>query len=266
MDDITTNRNKDKPNIKPYRKYQIAILLCLLSFFIFSILLYSTNNALNYAIAQNDNLLYQLDDKKKDNDNFNFVFSSLEVNYLSLYKLDNTYIEIIRTITEFYQFQNWIVKDHRNIQLLLCYKATTHGDNSDTFHENCGGYSPLVFLFETIEGYRFGAYISVPVMQQNTFIFDEEAFIFSFDTNKHYKIIKSEVAFNDPSNAFPQFGQGDIYIINGFLNHSRSFCLFPKCYEKDLDSPGDYPLTGGLKNFRLKEMEVIKIFINSPSE
>lgn len=267
MNEIPTKIDKDKANIKPYRKYQLRILFCVLSFILFIYVLCTQNRELNYVLIQNDSLQTQLEDKIQSTQNMNLVLSRLEVNYVSLYQLDQIYTtDIIRTIREYYQLQSWIGKDNSDLEFYLCYKATQDGDNANVFHEKCGGLSPIVFLFETVDGYRFGAYTSEAPLRRSEFVADREAFLFSYDTNKQYKIAKYERALGDAVDGFPFFGEEDISIVEGFLNHSKSVCTFPQSYEKDPDSPGDYPLTGGLKNFRLKEMEVLALYLPLPSE
>ena len=39
--------------------------------------------------------------------------------------------------------------------------------------------------------------------------------------------------------------------------------MYPVSYEKDPNAPGDYMLNGGMKNFRVKELEVLCPFIFS---
>ena len=53
-------------------------------------------------------------------------------------------------------------------------------------------------MIETTDGYRFGAYISLYFgneVQQNGYRKDDQAFIFSFDTGKKFKLNNQNMLF-----------------------------------------------------------------------
>ncbi len=150
-------------------------------------------------------------------------------------------------------------EDEKNSRILfiMCYKATIDEDKASSFRKKCENLSPLIFIIETTDGFRFGGYTSSFLNNsRNGFINDPYSFIFSFDTRKKYKIIKNEEAVFDIKDNFPSFGKNDIVIKDGFLSNKSSYSMFPDHYEQDTEALGDYQLTGGVKFFQIKEMEV----------
>ena len=57
------------------------------------------------------------------------------------------------------------------------------------------------------------------------------------------------------------FGKRDIVIGKNILSGENSYAVLPVSYEKDPNAPGDYMLNGGMKKFRIKELEVLAPFI-----
>lgn len=261
MEEIIT-LSKEKEKLRPYRKIQLLIILFISSFIFSLFIIYSHNSELNLLIKQNENLLSQASNYQYIFNLHELIYLKLQINYESLYQLDSNYTtDIIHNLNEYFQVMEWAneVQSMEN-SFYLCYKATTNGDTAEAFHSNCGGSSPLLFLFETVDGYRFGAYITNTIIQRGDSVYDPSAFLFSFDTKKKYQVTIPELAYRDNVKGFPLFGKKDLFISEGFLTNSNSICEFPQAYERDEEFFGDYPLTGGLKNFKLKEMEVLIIF------
>jgi len=264
-DDIYTHEEKDK--IRPYRKYQILITILLISFVLLIYLIYSLNSELTFLAKKNNNLNQQNYKIIQRIKHAKILSDIIEVNYKTFYNLDKLpNIEIIKTLSEFYILNNFIKdeqqqkeeKKYYDIHYLMCYKASVNGDNASSFRDLCEFLSPLIFLIETTDGFRFGAYTSSFLdNKRNSFINDPYSFIFSFDTKKKYKVIKSEEAVFDVKDNFPTFGVNDIVIKGGFLSNKNSFSEFPHHYEKDKKALGDYQLTGGMKFFQIKEMEIL---------
>ena len=68
---------------------------------------------------------------------------------------------------------------------------------------------------------------------------------------------------SDNKGAFPSFGRRDIVLGKNILTEANSFAMFPVSYEKDPNAPGDYMLNGGMKKFKIKELEVLRPYIFS---
>ena len=262
-DDIITHSEKEK--IHPYRKYQIIILLLLILLFLFIYLIFSLNTELTFLIKKNKNLSKQKSRKIRQIKFSNILSEIIELNYKLFYNLDKEpNIETIKTVSDYYMLTKFLKdqmqEDEKNSRILfiMCYKATIDGDIASSFRKKCENLSPLIFIIETTDGFRFGGYTSSFLNNsRNSFINDPYSFIFSFDTRKKYKIIKNEEAVFDIKDNFPSFGSNDIVIKDGFLSNKTSYSMFPINFEEDTEALGAYQLTGGVKFFQIKEMEVI---------
>ena len=255
-------RKNEKDLVRPYRRYQLSILTLLILMIFFLFVLNSLNKKLNSVIKENEDVENRLNQEKEIFNDLTEINNKVEVNYASLYKLDKSpNIEIIREIEELYMISGFI-GNPENIGYSICFKSSIHGDNGSTFREQCQGIAPLLVLIETADGYRFGGYTSVPFTNDEYgYKYDEQAFLFSFDTKKKYKIIKTEKAISNLKGQFPVFGNNDIYIHNNFLSAANSIIEYPNAYEDDPNAPGDFMLNGGVKKFKIKELEILSVEI-----
>ena len=257
-------REKQKEKVHPYRKFQIIILSLFILMIILIINIFKLNTNLSKLTKENQTYSNQLTQLKEDNILNKQTFDRVEVNYKGIYELDkhiNT--DIIKTLEEHYMLSEFI-NPEKSIQYDFCYKATLHGDNEKTLRDYCSGIGPLLFLIETTDGYRFGAYLDLALNwngESNSYLYDENAFIFSFDTKKKYKIVNPDAALGDFKGQFPSIGKNDIYLADKFLSNSNSYTLFPKDFEKDNSDFGDFILNGGMKKFKVKEMELASVYI-----
>ena len=253
---------EQKNEIRPYRKMQLIIIIEIIVALSFAYILFSLNHDLSSYMKQDMTLTNEYINEKERQIDIEDLVKRVDANYYGILELDkevNT--DLIRSFNELTQVIDSISKGD-DVQFGVCYKATIHGDNAKDFIDNCGGISPLLFIIETTNGYRFGAFTTLPLNGANEYNMDENAFLFSFDTGKKYKVLRPESAVGDFKGKFPMFGRNDIIIENGFLSNEKSFTEFPKAYEEDVNAPGDYVLNGGLKNFGIKELEVLVCYIN----
>lgn len=255
-------RKNEKDLIHPYRKYQLSIFSLLIAMIIFLFVLNSLNKKLNSVVKEIEDVESRLNQEKEAFNDLTEIDNKVEVNYASLYRLDKSpNIEIIREIEELYMISSFI-GEPENIGYSICFKSSLNGDNGTIFRERCQGIAPLLVLIETVDGYRFGGYTSVPFTNSEYgYKYDEQAFLFSFDTKKKYKIIKTERAISNLKEQFPVFGNNDIYIHNNFLSDAKSFIEYPNAYEDDPNAPGDFMLNGGTKKFKIKELEILSVEI-----
>lgn len=261
-DQLIEDRNEQKKLVHPYRKYQLYILIMFILMIILSIILFNQNKKLKDYLKEKDNVLTSLTNIENESKGVKEFYDIVEVNYKYLLRLDERpNIEIIRTPEEIY-FLSYLIADDNIITYELCYKSTEDGDSPLAFINKCSNLTPLVFLIETNDGYRFGVYIS-QFLNYNLnggkggYIPDNRAFIFSFDNTKKYPIKKPEYAIYIQPDDFPWFGKKDIFIGKNFAKSSSSFCEFPVAFERNQGDKGDYILNGGIKKFIIKRMEVL---------
>ena len=261
-------RDKQKQKIHPYRKFQLIILSLFILMIILIINIFKLNKNLSKLTKENQTYSEQLFQLKEDNKYNKATYERVEVNYKGIYELDkqiNT--DIIKTLDEHYMLTEFINPD-KSIQYNFCYKATLHGDNEKALRDYCSGIGPLLFLIETTDGYRFGAFFNLALnfdSENNDYLYDETAFIFSFDTKKKYKVVNPDSALGDFKGQFPSIGKNDIFLADKFLSNRKSYTMFPNDFERDNSDFGDFILNGGMKKFQVKEMELASVYIRDES-
>ena len=259
------DREMQKKLVHPYRKYQLWILVMLILSIILGVTAFNLNSELDTLLKTEHNLFLQVVDLKEESKEIQKVYERVDVNYKDIYGLDKKKnIDIIHDLDELTKL-SMAINEQGSVSYNICYKATVDGESPETFRKLCDGISPLLFLIETVDGYRFAAYTSLYFEQEvkSGYKYDEQAFIFSFDTGKKYKIEQPEYAVSDSKGYFPMFGKRDIVIGKNILSGPNSYAMYPVAFEKDPNAPGDYMLNGGMKKFTIKELEVLSPFIFS---
>ena len=265
-DELIDDREQQKKLVHPYRKYQLLILLLFILSIIFICILYRQNKKLQEYLKQKDIAFTTLQNSDSQSKGINQLLDIVDVNYKLINNLDKRKnINIIKKPSEIY-FLSSLISDKNEITYDICYKSSIDGYNPKIYLENCIKSSPLVFLIETKEGYRFGVFVSVFIGyefydEDNFYIRDDKAFIFSFDTYKKYGIKDSICAVYFRKNNFPWFGNKDIVIGENFGEKATSFTEYPSAFKRDPSDKGDYILNGGIKKFVIKELEVLTPYI-----
>ena len=262
-DMMIEDREAQKKLVHPYRKYQLWILVMLILAIILGITAFNLNSELDTLLKTEHNLFLQVVDLKEESKEIQKVYERVDVNYKDIYGLDKKKnIDIIHDLDELHKISTAIT-EKGSVSYSICYKATIDGESPETFRKLCNKISPLLFLIETVDGYRFAAYTSLYFEKEaiSGYRKDDQAFIFSFDTGKKYKIEQPENAVSEGKGFFPMFGKNDIVIGKDILSGPNSYAMYPVSYEKDPNAPGDYILNGGMKKFTIKELEVLSPYI-----
>jgi len=263
---LMDDREAQKRLVHPYRKYQLWIIVLVIIAIVLGIITFNLNSELNTLIKTEENLFSQVTELNEESKEIQKFYERVDVNYKDIYGLDKKKnIDIIHNLEELNQI-SMAINDRASVSYSICYKATLDGDSPETFRKLCANTSPILFLIETVDGYRFAAFTTVHFeeeVQNGGYKEDQEAFIFSFDTGKKYKIEQPEYAVSDSKGNFPSFGRRDIVLGKNILSGTNSFAMYPVSYEKDPNAPGDYMLNGGMKNFKVKELEVLCPYIFS---
>ena len=263
---LMDDREAQKRLVHPYRKYQLWIIVLVIIAIVLGIITFNLNSELNTLIKTEENLFSQVTELNEESKEIQKFYERVDVNYKDIYGLDKKKnIDIIHNLEELNQI-SMAINDRASVSYSICYKATLDGDSPETFRKLCANTSPILFLIETVDGYRFAAFTTVHFeeeVQNGGYKEDQEAFIFSFDTGKKYKIEQPEYAVSDSKGNFPTFGRRDIVLGKNILSGTNSFAMYPVSYEKDPNAPGDYMLNGGMKNFKVKELEVLCPYIFS---
>ena len=110
---------------------------------------------------------------------------------------------------------------NKTFHFSLIYKA---GDSAQNFHNNVDGKGPLVIIVKTTENKIIGGYTSKPWSSSNNIQKDDDAFLFTFESYKMYKIKKSSYACLHLTKEGPVFGNSyELFISDECLNNQKSF-------------------------------------------
>jgi len=113
---------------------------------------------------------------------------------------------------------------NKTFHFSLIYKATVDGDSAQNFHKNVDGKGPLVIIVKTTENKIIGGYTSKPWSSSNNIQKDDDAFLFTFESYKMYKIKKSSYACLHLTKEGPVFGNSyELFISDECLNNQKSF-------------------------------------------
>ena len=164
---------------------------------------------------------------------------------------------IIRDKYELELIVSKINKNNRKIKLDLIYKATTDSDSAESFHYHCNKARNSIILIETLNGKRFGGYTSQSWEGDGEQKKDPNAFVFSLDKMETYKVIPSKEAIG----CYPDYGAVflgcQIRIFdNAFKNGGSTFTKGVTYLTNE-----DYELSGGEKQFGIKEIEAYSVTI-----
>ena len=150
--------------------------------------------------------------------------------------------------------QKICIESNKKIYLNLLYKASVDSDKASSFHNKCDRANNSLVLIKSGNGKRFGGYTSCS-WDGNLNKKDEKAFIFSLDKKQIYDIIPGKDAIGCDPQYGPIFSGYQILIFDEARTKGGVTCEKGLCY----DTKEDYELTGGLSQFRVKEIEVYSI-------
>ena len=140
----------------------------------------------------------------------------------------------------------------------LLFRASRDGDSANKFHYICDKHSNLIVLISTQNGSRFGGFTSSKFRSTSHLKFDNNAFLFSLDNKKVFKIIPGQYAIYCYDNTGPCFSKGSLYIPNSFFTKFGKTRIAggPFQFRKD------YELNNGIEKFLIKELEVFQVKID----
>ena len=163
--------------------------------------------------------------------------------------------DIIQSSAELEFLTRKICQNHKKVTLNLLYKATLDSDKASVFHNKCDFANRTLVLVKSGNGKRFGGYTTCNWKGNSIEKKDDNAFVFSLDKMKIYDIIPGE----DAIGCFPKYGP--VFLGCQIRIYDEFFTNGGTTFEKGLNynTEEDYELTGGLKEFEVKEIEVYGI-------
>jgi len=221
-------------------------------------------------MEENNNLKSKLSEIINNNNNMNNILSEKNTQINDLESRLTTIInnknngmkvykaQIIRNKDELEFLTQRISQLYRRITLNLIYKATVDSDRAEVFHEKCDNANSSIVLIESGNGRRFGGFTTCNWNGDNINKKDDDAFIFSLDKMKIYNIIPGEEAIGCYWNFGPVFMGCQIRIYDEAFSKGGTTYLKNVNYETN----EDYEISGGLKSFSVKEIEVYEVESN----
>ena len=90
----------------------------------------------------------------------------------------------------------------------LQYRGTVDGFSAGSYHQRCDEKANMVTIIRSDSGRVFGGFRSVPISNNNGWVQDQEAYIFSADDRQIFKVKSEEhsKAHFDQNNFGPIFG------------------------------------------------------------
>lgn len=141
----------------------------------------------------------------------------------------------------------------------LIFRATIDGDSARDFHLKCDNCNNLIILVKTTQGIRFGGYTSMKFGGSSHLKFDNDAFLFSLENQKVFRINSNQYAIYCYPNSGPCFSYGSLYIPNNFFKNLGRVGTIESPYNFSYD----FELNNGKEYFYVKELEVFQVKIEN---
>lgn len=101
-----------------------------------------------------------------------------------------------------------------HVKLKLLYKASVHGFTGTAFHLRCDSRSPTVSVGYNESGYVFGGYTTQAFNQSGQYVYDNQAFLFTFSEERliKYQVKSPANAVRMINNSGPYFGEALVLV------------------------------------------------------
>ena len=143
----------------------------------------------------------------------------------------------------------------KGVKFNLVYKAFDVGDKAKDFHEICDKLEMSLVLIETDKDIRFGGFTTQSWEGHCVKKKDNNAFVFSLETNKIFDIIPNEPAIGCYPKFGPVFFGCQIRIYDEFFTKGGTTCHKGLNYKTD----EDYELNNGEQKYLIKDIEIYSI-------
>ena len=143
-------------------------------------------------------------------------------------------------------------------EIKLIYKASSNGDNINSFNDNCLLVPNILILILTDEKKCFGGF-TCSGFEINKYKYDPFAFVFSLDNKEIYPIMAKyeKMATNCYEDNFPVIFGSDIYLGDCFFSNENNIAQEGYYDYTKSKIKGDYKINGK-KFFCVNELEVYK--------
>ena len=142
----------------------------------------------------------------------------------------------------------------RNVKYKLIFRATEHGDLSESFHEKCDNINNTLIIIYTSCNKRFGGFTTQSWDGEKIKKKDNDCFIFSIDKLKIYDILRDKNAIYCNPDYGPVF-INQIKLLDKFFTQGGTTGNKGKTFQTE----ENFELTGGAELFGIKELEVYQV-------
>jgi len=167
---------------------------------------------------------------------------------------------ILKNKDDLNKFYNLILNQIKINNIKLLYRSSRDGLKLNDLKNKINNKSNLIFLFLTGNTRIFGSFFKIKIeVKHNIYIKDENAFVFSLNNNKIYKILIPEYAFrfyNDYPLLIGNTGNGNGFYFDSDSIYDKGLLRNPKIYDFEKNNE----LTEGSAEFN--ELEIFEINFN----
>ena len=175
--------------------------------------------------------------------------------------------KIIKLEEEKNKLISWISEKGKIKEIKLLYSSKKDGDDYSSFYNKCKNISPTLSLIKTKKGRRFGGFTFGKWNDEKGFLIqkDSEAFLFSLDNMKNYKILKPNFAIFSATDHSSFLGYGcsgdgkayGIFLRDNYLTKGGGENHTSRVYNIDSQN-----CLSTEKDFYVEEVEVYNIIFN----
>ena len=231
----------------------------------------TTPNLINELLEQDNNMMQDISTMEKE---LNLITSQKNEIRDVIKKLDAYYGQSIRMKMDFmdqgidtdiFKSKQDFIFIKENItkrlnkkikEIKLMYKASSNGDNINSFHDSCLLVQNIVVLILTNKNKCFGGFTRSG-FEINKYKYDPFAFLFSWDNKEIYPISPKyeKMAVNCYEDNFPIIFGSDVYLRDCFFSEKNNIAQEGYYDYSKSGIKGDYKLNGE-KFFSVNELEV----------
>ena len=145
-------------------------------------------------------------------------------------------------------------------KFILLYRASENGGSGEKFHEKCDDRTPTIVIIHSKNNFKFGGYTEKSWSKVST---DDNAFCFSIDLQKIYKIKNKEIAIYGGEEGYGPIFYGEsfnfIEIGKSAFSNDNHCCKSISSYNGVVE---DYEINGGIEKFNIFDYEVFQIIFD----
>ena len=231
----------------------------------------TTPNIIYELIEQNNNMMQDISTLEKElnlltsqKNEIRDVIKKLDVYYGQSIRMKMDFMDqgidtdIFKSKQDFIFIKENITKrlNKKIKEIKLMYKASSNGDNINSFHDSCLLVQNIVVLILTNKNKCFGGFTRSG-FEINKYKYDPFAFLFSLDNKEIYPISPKyeKMAVNCYEDNFPIIFGSDVYLRDCFFSEKNNIAQEGYYDYSKSGIKGDYKLNGE-KFFSVNELEV----------